>query len=160
MTITHNSTMRLTWLLLLTAVLSALGGCASMATSATGRMADNLSVAILDQDDPETVKAGMPSYLLLIDSLIDGDPQNENLLLSGSRLYGAFASAFVKDPERAKRLTIKARDYSDRALCAPFRAMRLAPTADATERPAYKYSSNQLIVSLTQDSKHSGLTTS
>lgn len=118
MTITHNSTMRLTWLLLLTAVLSALGGCASMATSATGRMADNLSVAILDQDDPETVKAGMPSYLLLIDSLIDGDPQDENLLLSGSRLYGAFASAFVKDPERAKRLTIKARDYSDRALCA------------------------------------------
>jgi hypothetical protein len=118
MTYAHISNMRLTWLLPLMVALSALGGCASMATSATSRMADNLSVAILDQDDPATVEAGMPAYLLLIDSLIDGDPQNENLLLSGSRLYGAFASAYVKEPERAKRLTRKAHDYGDRALCA------------------------------------------
>lgn len=97
--------------------LSALGGCASIATSASSRMADNLSSAILNQDDPETVETGMPAYLLLVDSLIAGDPKNENLLLAGSRLYGAYAAAFVKDPGRAKRLMRKARDYSDRALC-------------------------------------------
>lgn len=99
-------------------LLSALTGCASLATSATGRMADHLSSAILDQDDPETVQAGAPAYLLLIDSLIEGDPDNEAQLLAGSKLYGAYASAFVKEPERAKRLALKARDYSDRALCA------------------------------------------
>jgi len=98
-------------------VFSALAGCASFATSASSRLAGNLSAAILNQDDPETVQEGMPSYLLLIDSLVNGDPQDESLLLAGSRLYGAFASAFVKDPERAMRLTRKARDYSDRALC-------------------------------------------
>jgi hypothetical protein len=72
---------------------------------------------MLNQDDPETVQAGMPSYLLLIDSLIEGDPKNESMLLAGSKLYGAYAAAFVKEPERAKRLAHKARDYSDRALC-------------------------------------------
>lgn len=97
--------------------LLALTGCASFVTSATNRAANNLSSAILNQDDPETVEAGMPSYLLLVDSLIEDDPQNEHLLLSGSKLYGAYASAFVKEPERVKRLARKARDYSDRALC-------------------------------------------
>ncbi|MGA7749237.1 MAG: TRAP transporter TatT component family protein [Gallionella sp.] len=106
--------MRLVHQLSILLTLSALAGCASFATS---RLANNLSGAILNQDDPDTVEAGAPAYLLLIDSLIEGDPQNENLLLSGSKLYGAYASAFIKEPERAKRLTRKARDYSDRALC-------------------------------------------
>ncbi len=98
--------------------LSALGGCASLASSATNRLANNLSGAILNQDDPETVEAGMPSYLLMIDGLIEGDPQNENMLAAGSKLYGSYATAFVKDAGRARRLAQKARDYGDRALCA------------------------------------------
>ena len=108
--------MILTLTVLLT--LFALSGCASFATSASSRLAGNLSGAILNQDDPETVEAGMPSYLLLIDSLIEGDPKNEDMLLAGSKLYGAYASAFVTEPERTKRLARKAREYSDRALCA------------------------------------------
>ena len=110
--------MRLFQLLPALLALSTLVGCASFVTSATGRLANNLSGAILNQDDPETVQAGAPAYLLLVDSLIEDDPQNENLLLAGSKLYGAYASAFVKEPERAKRLMQKARGYSDRALCA------------------------------------------
>ena len=110
--------MRLFQLLPALLALSTLVGCASFVTSATGRLANNLSGAILNQDDPETVQAGAPAYLLLVDSLIEDDPQSENLLLAGSKLYGAYASAFVKEPERAKRLTHKARGYSDRALCA------------------------------------------
>lgn len=98
--------------------LAALTGCASLVASTTGKLANNLSNAILNQDDPETVEAGMPAYLVMVDSLIEGDPQSENMLLAGSKLYGAYAAAFVKEPERAKRLARKARDYSDRALCA------------------------------------------
>jgi len=111
------ATMRLVQQLSVLLALSALAGCASFATSASSRLANNLSVAILNQDDPDTVEAGAPAYLLLIDSLIEGDPQNEDLLLAGSKLYGAYAAAFVKEPERAKRLALKSRDYSDRALC-------------------------------------------
>ena len=94
-----------------------LAGCASMVSSATGRMASDLSDAILEQNDPETVEAGAPAYLLLIDGLIRDNPKSEDLLRSGAKLYGAYASVFVKDAERAQRLTSKSRDYADRALC-------------------------------------------
>jgi hypothetical protein len=125
-----NPAMRQVRLISLMLSLLALTGCASLASSATSRMADNLSSAMLNQDDPETVEAGMPSYLLLIDSLIDGDPQNENLLLAGSKLYGSYATAFTRDPERAKRLARKAREYADRALCA-----RGAKLCNVLDRP-------------------------
>jgi hypothetical protein len=81
-------------------------------------MTGNLASAMQDQDDPATVEAGMPSYLLLTDSLIEGDPKNEDLLLAGSKLYAAYNGAFVKEPDRAKRLASRARGYGDRALCA------------------------------------------
>jgi hypothetical protein len=100
----------------LLALLSA-GGCASLASSAADRLAGNISTAVENENDPDTVAAGLPSYLLMADGMIEGDPKNEHLLLSGSKLYGAYAGAFVKDPERAKRLARKARDYADRALC-------------------------------------------
>ncbi len=112
------SIIRLTRLAVLLLMLSAMGGCASLASSATNKLAGNLSTAVLNQDDPETVEAGMPSYLLMIDGMIEGDPQSETLLVTGSQMYGSYASTFVKDAERAKRLARKARDYSDRALCA------------------------------------------
>jgi uncharacterized protein YceK len=99
-------------------VLLFLPGCSSVVTKVTNQLSNNLSNAIINNDDPETVEAGSASYLLLIDSLIEGDPQNESLLLAGSKLYGAYTAAFVKEPERAKRLAHKARDYTDRALCA------------------------------------------
>ena len=64
-------TMRLIRLLSLMLMLLGLSGCASFAASATSKLANNLSGAILNQDDPETVEAGAPAYLLLVDSLID-----------------------------------------------------------------------------------------
>jgi hypothetical protein len=98
-------------------MLLSLTGCSSLVSSATSRFANNLSNAFTDNDDLETVESGTAAYLLLIDSLIAGDPKNENLLLAGSKLYGAYSTVFVTDTERAKRLSKKARDYSDRALC-------------------------------------------
>jgi len=94
-----------------------LAGCASMVSSATGRLASDLSDAILEQNDPETVEAGAPAYLLLIDGLIRDNPKSEDLLRSGAKLYGAYATVFVKDAERAQRLTDKSRAYAERALC-------------------------------------------
>lgn len=94
-----------------------LAGCASMLSSATGNLASNLSDSILDQNDPETVEAGAPAYLLLIDSLIRDNPKSEDLLRSGAKLYGAYSGVFVKDTERAKLLTDKSLAYAERALC-------------------------------------------
>lgn len=94
-----------------------LSGCASLVASTTSGMAAGLSDAILEQNDPETVESGTPAYLLLIDGLILDSPKNETLLISGARLYGAYAGVFVQDNERAQRLTTRARDYAERALC-------------------------------------------
>ncbi|MEW6647254.1 MAG: TRAP transporter TatT component family protein [Pseudomonadota bacterium] len=94
-----------------------LAGCAGMVTQ---RMGATLSSAILNQDDPETVRAGAPAYLLLIDGLIADDPQDKNMLLAGARLYGAYAAVFVDDRERALRMAKKARDYARRGLCADY----------------------------------------
>lgn len=98
-------------LLALLALLS-LAGCGGFTA-----VADNLTVSLLEQNDPETVEAGGPAYLLLIDSLIRDDPHDEGLLRAGSRLYGAYAGVFVRDNERAQRLTERARSYAERALC-------------------------------------------
>lgn len=94
-----------------------LSGCQLLANRATNRLADNVSAAVLDQEDMLTVRDGGPAYLIAIDGLIQGDPDSQTLLLAGARLYSAYASAFVSDPERAQRLTRRAKDYGERALC-------------------------------------------
>jgi len=80
-------------------------------------MAENISAAVLDQEDVLIVRDGGPAYLIAIDGMIQGDPENPTLLLAGARLYAAYASAFVSDPERAERLTLRAKLYGERALC-------------------------------------------
>ncbi len=94
-----------------------LAGCASMARSASHRFAEDLSLAILDQDDLATVRDGAPAYLIAVDGLIGGDPDDTQLLLTGARLYGAYASAFVEEEARAQRLRHRALAYARRALC-------------------------------------------
>jgi hypothetical protein len=83
----------------------------------TSRLGNNLSLAILNQDDPDTVRAGAPAYLLLVDGLIEADPINPSTLIAGAKLYSAYAAVFVQDPQRAKRMSDKARGYARRALC-------------------------------------------
>lgn len=94
-----------------------LGGCASMMSSAASGLADNLSTAILNQDDPETVKAGAPSYMLLLDSFLEGDPENPDLLAAAATLYASYGAVFADNPARAQRLTARARNYAQDAMC-------------------------------------------
>ena len=107
-------------------VLLSLTGCASMVSSATSKMADNISLAIQNQDDPGTVRDGAPAYLLMIDGLIEGDPENEDLLLAGAKLYGSYTAAFVADEVRAQRLASKSLAYARRAVCLDLEAVCLA----------------------------------
>lgn len=94
-------------------------GCVSTAVSgAVAGFTDSLSSAILDSDDPETVRAGAPSYLLLIDALVAGEPTNPAYLGASARLHGAYAGAFIDDPERRIRFATKALDLAARAACA------------------------------------------
>jgi hypothetical protein len=98
-------------------VILLLAGCASLISSATSRMADNITLAILNQNDLETVRLGAPAYLLMLDGLIEGDAENTDLLLAGAKLYSSYTSAFIEDEERSKRLAEKSYRYARTALC-------------------------------------------
>ena len=99
-----------------------LGGCASLMSSAASGLADNLSSAILNQDDPETVRAGAPSYMLLLDSFLEGSPDDPDLLAAAATLYASYGAVFAEDEVRAMRLTSRARGYAHRAICEEYSA--------------------------------------
>ncbi|MFH1139288.1 MAG: TRAP transporter TatT component family protein [Pseudomonadota bacterium] len=92
-------------------------GCSGLVSSAAGNLAGNLSKAISDSNDLETVHDGGPAYLLLIDGLLESDPENESLLRAAASLNGTYASVFVKDEARAAGMTGKALKYGLRAAC-------------------------------------------
>ena len=103
-------------LLVLVAVFAS--GCASLVGNATARLADNLGSAVLNADDPATVRDGLPAYLLLLDGLLEGDPDNVDTLLAAANLNGAYAGNFTgEDAARAQRLSAKALGYAKRATC-------------------------------------------
>lgn len=105
-------------LVLLISLFLSVSGCNTLVSSATKDLANNLSQAIQNQNDPDTVRQGAPAYLIMIDSFIQGSPNDIDLLLAGSGLYGSYAGAFAtEEPERAKRLTEKSLQYALHAFC-------------------------------------------
>ncbi len=116
----YSATMNRTLLVLL--VLLPLAGCASLVRNASDGFARNLGTAVLNSEDPATVRDGLPAYLLLLDSLIagqkPGDAGNVSVLLAAAKLNGAYAGNFSGDDKvRAQRLAKKSFDYANRAVC-------------------------------------------
>jgi hypothetical protein len=95
-----------------------LGGCTTVIQSATSGLANNLNAAILNQDDPETVRDGAPAFLLMLDSFVEGSPDDAATLSAAAELYAAYGVVFVQDEQRASRLTRRARTYGEQSLCA------------------------------------------
>jgi hypothetical protein len=104
-------------LVALLAFLLGLPGCSWIISSTTNNFAKNLSSSILNQSDPATVKDGIPAYLLLIDAMLEGDPNNVSLLRTSASLNGSYAGMFLDDPQRRKTLTQKALDNASKAVC-------------------------------------------
>jgi len=102
-------------LFLLILPLFLLNGCASLMSSVTSGIAEDLANTILNSNDIETVREGIPAYLLMIDSFLRSSPDNPDLLLAASNLNGAF-SIFTSG-ERAELLTEKSLDYALKAAC-------------------------------------------
>ena len=58
-----------------------LSGCAAVISRATEPLAENLTQAILNHNDPETVAAAVPTYLVLLDSLLRSAPEDQGLFI-------------------------------------------------------------------------------
>jgi len=102
-------------LLVVFILLGTLSGCASLVSGITSQMADNLATTILNSSDIDTVREGVPAYLLLVDSFLRGSPDEVNLLLAASSLNGSYS--LFAEPDRSKMLNQKALDYALRATC-------------------------------------------
>jgi tetratricopeptide (TPR) repeat protein len=94
-----------------------LSGCAALVSNAASGVADDLSAALLNQDDPATARAAIPSYMVLIDMMVERDPDNPDVLSAAANLYATYGAVFVDDPVRAARLTSRARRYGLAAVC-------------------------------------------
>ncbi len=92
----------------------------------------NLDQAIKSSNDPQTIMQALPSYLVLLDGLIEGDPQDEGLLMASVSLINAYSSLLGSQadlvenlPEyklqsirnQQKKLNDKALHRAERAIC-------------------------------------------
>jgi hypothetical protein len=91
--------------------------CGQLISNAKKEFAQDLSATISEFDDPETIKNGAPAYLILISSMIKGDPDNPDLLESGAQLYGAYASGFSDSATSKTALSNRAFEYASHAIC-------------------------------------------
>ena len=98
-------------------IVLSVSSCGRVISNAKLEFSKDLTATILGFDDPETIKKGVPAYLILVSSMIKSDPENPDLLEAGAQLYGAYASGFTDTAESKKALANRAFDYSSRAMC-------------------------------------------
>src|SRR5690606_35410899 len=58
----------------------------------------------------------------LLDSFLQDNPDDPELLGAAANLYASYGAVFADDPARAARLTERARDYAARAICLSYDA--------------------------------------
>lgn len=104
-------------LVLIIGMYSLISGCTVIISSATNKLANNLSSTILNSNDPQTVADGAPAYLLLVSSFLTDGADDEALLRTSATLHSAYAGVFIKDKARASKMTSKAFDYARQAVC-------------------------------------------
>lgn len=104
-----------------------------MMSSAASGLADNLNAAVLNMDDPETARAALPSYMVLLDGMLEGNPDDPRLLAAAASMYASYGAVFVDDEKRASRLTTRARKYAAQAVCEVYAASCGWPGAEYDE---------------------------
>ena len=112
--------MRVVRLLPFLLFLSFSSGCAVVVNNATDSVAEALSNGVMNHDDPETVRAAMPAYMIMIDGLIADNPDSPTLLSAAATLYASYGVVFADTDVRASRLSTRARSYALRAMCAEY----------------------------------------
>lgn len=103
-------------LLFLPLLVSMLGGCGQLIASQTAGLAQDLSDAMLNHDDPQTVAAAIPAFLVTMDAMA-GDDASADMRFSAARLYSAYSGTFVDDAARQQRLSAHAWKYATTAIC-------------------------------------------
>ncbi|KAF3981258.1 MAG: hypothetical protein HFP81_07650 [Methylococcales symbiont of Hymedesmia sp. n. MRB-2018] len=94
-----------------------LNGCGLFISNASQEFGENLSQALLNHNDPETVASAIPAYLLLLEAMIISEPESESLLTSVSVMYGVYIGFLHDEPSRTKVLSEKSLVRALRSVC-------------------------------------------
>ena len=103
-----------------------LSSCTSIITTT---MIDPAVSNLQKQQDIDLVCEGAASYLLMIDSLIESDPQDKDLLLVGTKAYSGSVAALSScdaPPSRINAISTKAKKYGKRLLNTLIKTDKLA----------------------------------
>jgi hypothetical protein len=121
-----------------------------MTVGAAASLVEDIAAASSKQKDLRVIREGMPAYLLLMDGMIEGWPENPRLLIAAAQAYATFATAFVEEADRTYReiLLSKAKAYALEALrlrgveapqSSPFTTFESDLAATADEDTAYLF---------------------
>ncbi len=95
------------------------GGCVKdIAVGTVGGIIDEGFGAFKEEQDLELAGQALPANLKLVDVMLKNSPDDEALLLRASEGYSSYALGFVEDsdPQRARPLYLRGRDYGLRML--------------------------------------------
>jgi hypothetical protein len=104
-------------LLIVSLMVMGLNGCSQLVSSSMVGITEAVATAVVNHDDPELVRSGIPAYMLILDGAIQKDPQNGPLLEKAAVLYTTYADAYVKESVRQKKLLQRAFRYGLAAVC-------------------------------------------
>lgn len=89
----------------LLSLILAQGGCAHLRNAAASSLMEDVATATSRHDDVDLVFQALPTYLLLLEGLVEGSPDDVKLRLAAARTYVAYGTVVeMEDPERASRL--------------------------------------------------------
>lgn len=99
-------------------ILSLSTGCARLINAKASAFADNLGQTMLDSNDPATVAESMPTFIVLVESMVKGSPEEPSLLKAAAQLNSTYATTFVEeDEERQKTLANNGFVHAKKAAC-------------------------------------------
>ncbi|MFV1982063.1 MAG: TRAP transporter TatT component family protein [Thiohalomonadales bacterium] len=119
---------KITQFLLILVISQLMFGCSLPVES----FSNDLNKVVMSNNDPQTVMQALPAYIMLIDGLIESDPEDEELLVASAKLMNSYAGLlgakvdlYVEQPEyqqqimkeQQKKLNQKALQRVSRALC-------------------------------------------
>jgi len=89
-----------------------------MTVAGAAALVEDVAKASSKQSDLRLVREGMPAYLMLMDGMVEGWPDNERLLLAAAQAYSSYAAAFVgaDDPAFRDVLLLRAKTFALQSL--------------------------------------------
>ena len=90
---------------------------AKLRSSVAGSLVEDVAKASARQGDIILVTEAVPTFILLLEGLLESDPDNLELLTSATQIYVSYGSLVeANEPARARELYARAKSYGQRAL--------------------------------------------